>query len=177
MPSPLYDIAVRRIDGSDARLGDHAGDVLLIVNVASQCGKTPQYAGLERLHAAYRDRGFAVLGFPANDFGAQEPGTNEEIQAFCRTVYGVDFPMFAKIAVTGPGKHPLYRHLTATMPKAEFPAGMSERPRPPEDAAELHWNFEKFLIARDGRVAARFAPDMTPDDPRVRSAIETELAR
>jgi len=177
MVSPLYDIPLRRIDGRDAKLGEYAGDVLMIVNVASQCGKTPQYAGLEKLYATYRDRGFAVLGFPANDFGAQEPGSNAEIQEFCRTVYGVDFPMFAKIAVTGPEKHPLYRHLTKSMPKAEFPAGMTEKPRSPADQAEIHWNFEKFLIARDGHTATRFAPDMTPEDPRVVSAIETELAR
>ena len=177
MTNPLYDIPVRRIDGKEARLGDYAGDVLMIVNVASQCGKTPQYAGLEKLYAEYRPRGFAVLGFPANDFGAQEPGTNEEIQEFCRTVYGVDFPMFAKIAVTGGEKHPLYRYLTQSQPKAEFPAGMTEKPRAPADAAEIHWNFEKFLIGRDGRIAARFAPEMLPEDARVITTIEAELAK
>jgi glutathione peroxidase len=175
MASPLYDIPLRRIDGKEATLGEYSGDVLMIVNVASQCGKTPQYAGLEKLHANYRDRGFAVLGFPANDFGAQEPGTNEEIQEFCRTVYGVDFPMFAKIAVTGTEKHPLYRYLTQSMPKAEFPAGMTEKPRAAAEQAEIHWNFEKFLIRRDGRIAARFAPDMPPEDPRIVSTIEAEL--
>lgn len=177
MASPLYDIPVRRIDGKDAKLGDYAGDVLMIVNVASQCGKTPQYEGLEKLYAAYRPRGFKVLGFPANDFGAQEPGTNAEIQEFCRSVYGVDFPMFAKIAVTGAEKHPLYRYLTGSQPKAEYPAGMREKPRAPSDAAEIHWNFEKFLIARDGKTAARFAPDVVPEDPRVIGAIEAELAK
>jgi len=177
MPTPLYDIPLRRIDGKDAKLDEYAGDVLMIVNVASQCGKTPQYAALEKLYATYRDRGFAVLGFPANDFGAQEPGTNDEIQEFCRTVYGVDFPMFAKIAVTGAGKHPLYRYLTQTQPKAELPAGMSEKPRPPAERAEIRWNFEKFVIGRDGRIAARFDPDMVPEDARIRSVIEAELAR
>jgi len=175
MASPLYEIPIRRIDGSEAKLGEYAGEVLMIVNVASQCGKTPQYAGLEQLYANYRDRGFAVLGFPANDFGAQEPGTNDEIQEFCRTVYGVDFPMFAKIAVTGTEKHPLYRYLTQSMPKAEFPAGMTEKARPAAEEAEIRWNFEKFLIGRDGRTAARFAPEMTPEDPRVVSMIESEL--
>ena len=177
MPSPLYDIPLRRIDGKEAKLGEYAGDVLMIVNVASQCGKTPQYAGLEKLYATYRDRGFAVLGFPANDFDAQEPGTNDEIQEFCRTVYGVDFPMFAKIAVTGAEKHPLYRSLTQSQPKAEFPAGIAEKPRSSSEQAEIHWNFEKFVIGRDGRVAARLAPDMTPEDSRVVSIIEAELGK
>ena len=177
MPSPLYDIPVRRIDGKEARLAEYAGDVLLIVNVASQCGKTPQYAGLEKLYATYRARGFAVLGFPANDFGAQEPGSNEEIHEFCRTMYGVDFPMFAKIAVTGEDKHPLYRYLTASLPKAEFPTGMAEKPRAPAEQAEIHWNFEKFVIGRDGRIAGRFAPDVLPEDARVTATIEAELAR
>ncbi len=177
MPSPLYEIRLRRIDGREAKLDEYAGDVLLIVNVASQCGLTPQYAGLEKLYATYRDRGFAVLSFPANDFGAQEPGTNEEIQAFCRTNYGVDFPMFAKIAVTGTGQHPLYRYLTQSMRKAEFPKGSAEKPRAPGEEAEIHWNFEKFLIGRDGRTAARFAPAMTPENPRVVGAIEAELVR
>jgi glutathione peroxidase len=177
MPTPLYDIPLRRIDGEEAKLGEYAGDVLMIVNVASQCGKTPQYAGLEKLYATYRDRGFAVLGFPANDFGAQEPGTNQEIQEFCRTLYGVDFPMFAKIAVTGAEKHPLYRYLTQSQPKAEFPPGTVEKPRAPGEQAEIHWNFEKFVIGRDGRIAARFAPEMVPEDARIRSVIEGELAR
>lgn len=177
MSSPLYDIPLRRIDGKEAKLDEYAGDVLMIVNVASQCGKTPQYAGLEKLYATYRDRGFAVLGFPANDFGAQEPGTNEEIQEFCRTVYSVDFPMFAKIAVTGAEKHPLYRYLTQSQPKAEFPAGIAEKPRSPSEQAEIHWNFEKFVIGRDGRVAARLAPEMVPEDSRVASIIEAELGK
>ena len=122
----------------------------------------------------YRDRGFAVLGFPANEFGEQEPGSNEEIQSFCRSVYGVDFPMFAKIVVKGDGQHPLYRHLIAAEPRAEFPAG--NRPANADDSA-IHWNFEKFLIDRNGKIAARFAPDMVPENPRVVAAIEAELAR
>jgi glutathione peroxidase len=177
MTSPLYEFALRRIDGKAARLAEYAGNVLLIVNVASKCGLTPQYAGLERLYATYRERGFVVLGFPANDFGAQEPGTNEEIQAFCRTTFGVDFPMFAKIAVRGPEKHPLYVYLTQSMPKAEFPAGVTDTARASGEEAEIHWNFEKFLIGRDGHTAARFAPEMLPEDARVRSTIEAELVK
>ena len=173
----LYDIPVRRIDGAETTLADYAGKVLLIVNVASQCGKTPQYDGLEALYETYRDRGFAVLGFPANEFGAQEPGTNDEIQEFCRTVYGVQFPVFAKIVVKGEGQHPLYRHLTTSMPSAEFPAGMREKERSPAERADIHWNFEKFLVNRNGEIAARFAPDMTPESPRIVQAIETELGR
>ena len=168
----LYDIPVRRIDGTETTLADFAGKVLLIVNVASQCGKTPQYDGLETLYSRYRDRGFAVLGFPANEFGEQEPGSNEEIQNFCRSVYGVDFPMFAKIVVKGEGQHPLYRHLIEAEPHAEFPAG--KRPANADDSA-IHWNFEKFLIDRKGDIAARFAPDMIPENPRIVAAIEAEL--
>ena len=112
MSESLYDIPLQKIDGSKATLGEHKGNVLLVVNVASKCGLTPQYTGLEKLHESYRDKGFAVVGFPANDFGAQEPGTNAEIQQFCTTNFGVQFPMYSKIQVTGDGKHPLYRHLT-----------------------------------------------------------------
>lgn len=157
MPAPLYQIPLRRIDGSEASLGDHAGEVLLIVNVASQCGLTPQYDGLEALYRRYRGRGLTVLGFPANDFAGQEPGTNEEIASFCRSAYGVDFPMFAKIAVTGADRHPLYAALAGDEP--------------------ISWNFEKFLIARDGSVAARFSPKTTPEDPAVIAAVERELAK
>ncbi|WP_018185117.1 glutathione peroxidase [Kaistia granuli] len=157
MPSPLYDIPVDRIDGSQASLGDYAGRVLLVVNVASKCGLTPQYDGLEALYRTYRDKGLTVLGFPANDFKGQEPGTNEEIQDFCRLTYGVDFPMFAKISVTGGDRHPLYDALAGDQ--------------------DISWNFEKFLIGRDGAVAARFPPKTEPDDPSVVAAIESELAK
>jgi glutathione peroxidase len=157
MPSPLYDIPVDRIDGSQASLGDYAGRVLLVVNVASKCGLTPQYDGLEALYCTYRDKGLTVLGFPANDFKGQEPGTNEEIQDFCRLTYGVDFPMFAKISVTGGDRHPLYDALAGDQ--------------------DISWNFEKFLIGRDGAVAARFAPKTEPNDPSVVAAIESELAK
>jgi len=155
----LYDIPVRRIDGADATLAEHRGDVLLIVNVSSQCGLTPQYAPLQHIYEQYHDRGFAVLGFPANDFGAQEPGTNHEIKAFCETSFGVQFPMFAKIAVKGEAQHPLYRHLIAA-------SGQH---------SDIAWNFEKFLVDRSGSVVARFAPDVAPDDPRIVAAVEALL--
>ncbi|MFP5513590.1 glutathione peroxidase [Azospirillum oryzae] len=183
MTTPLQDIPLTRITGESATLADHKDSVLLIVNVASKCGLTPQYAALEALHERYRDRGFAVLGFPANDFGAQEPGTNAEIEQFCRTNFSVDFPMFAKVAVTGEEQHPLYRALIAAHPTAISKPesgfrqklegyGIKTNPEP-----GILWNFEKFLIARDGTVAGRFAPDVTPDDTLVITAIETELAK
>lgn len=177
--SALYDIAVKAIDGTDTTLADHEGDVMLIVNVASKCGLTPQYDGLEKLHETYRDRGFTVLGFPANDFAGQEPGSNAEISEFCRTNFGVQFPMYSKIAVTGPGKHPLYRHLTAEKPDAEGREGMESslrkygmeaNPRP-----EVVWNFEKFLVNREGDVVHRFSPDTPPDSPALKTAIEQAL--
>ena len=163
MPTPLYDIPLRRIDGKEAKLGEYAGDVLMIVNVASQCGKTPQYAGLEKLYATYRDRGFAVLGFPANDFDAQEPGTNQEIKTFCSSKYNVTFPMMAKVSVKGDDKTPLYQYLT-------------DKATSPTTGGEIQWNFTKFLIGPDGQVVARFEPKVTPDSPEVTSAIEKALA-
>ena len=183
MPSSLYEIAVRRIDGKDATMAAHAGRVLLIVNVASKCGLTPQYAGLEKLYETYRDRGFEVLGFPANEFGAQEPGTSAEIQTFCSTNYGVKFPMFEKIVVKGGQQHPLYRHLIAERPRAqlkpdsELRERLAKHGRAPENDEVITWNFEKFLVGRKGDVVARFAPDITPDDPLVTDAIENELAK
>lgn len=170
MNADLHAIPLRRIDGTGASLADHAGSVLLIVNVASQCGKTPQYEGLEKLYETYRDRGFAVLGFPSNQFGGQEPGKNEEIEAFCRTVYGVRFPMFAKIDVKGPDQHPLYRLLAEAQPKRIEPPGKAPNPDP-----DVRWNFEKFLVGRTGTVVARFDPDVTPGDPLLTGAVEAEL--
>ena len=154
--------------------------MLLVVNVASKCGLTPQYEALEAVHERFRDQGFAVLGFPANDFAGQEPGTNEEISEFCSSTYGVQFPMFAKIAVTGQDKHPLYAELTGAVPGAEGDkTAFRDRLRgfgmTPNEDPEVLWNFEKFLLSRDGAVVARFAPDVTPDDERVTSAIEREL--
>lgn len=181
MTGTLYDIEVQKIDGTASSLKEHEGEVLLVVNVASQCGLTPQYAGLESLYEKYRDRGFRVLGFPANDFGNQEPGSNEEIQSFCTANFGVQFPMFAKIAVTGDDKHPLYAHLTAEQPQTEQRERLEERLRgfgmQPNPAPEVLWNFEKFLIGRDGRVARRFAPDTAPDAEELVQAVEAELAK
>ncbi|WP_380876394.1 glutathione peroxidase [Sphingomonas sp. DBB INV C78] len=178
----IQDIPLKTITGVDASLGDHAGKVLLVVNVASKCGLTPQYAGLETAYEKYKDQGFAVLGFPANDFGAQEPGTNDEIAEFCAATFGVDFPMFAKIVVNGPDRHPLYKELIAAKPDAEtsgegFEEKLSRYGFKRENPTDILWNFEKFLIARDGNVVARFTPEMTPESPEVSSAIERELAK
>jgi glutathione peroxidase len=178
----LTAIPLKRLDGNSDSLADHRGKVLLVVNVASKCGLTPQYEGLEKLYKQYQGQGFEVLGFPANDFGAQEPGTDEEIAEFCSANYGVSFPMFAKADVTGPDKQPLYAELTAAMPtKRGNVDAMKERFRgfgmTPNDDPEVLWNFEKFFIARDGTVAGRFAPGMTPDDPELVAAIEAELAK
>jgi glutathione peroxidase len=181
MTPSLTDIPLKTIAGEDASLADYAGKVALIVNVASKCGLTPQYEGLEKLYAQKKDEGFVVLGFPANDFGAQEPGSNEEIAEFCATQYGVDFPMFEKIVVTGPQKHPLYAALTQAAPKKQGDAEtFRERLRgygmTPTEDPEVLWNFEKFIVARDGRAAARFAPGTPPDDPALLAAIEAALA-
>jgi glutathione peroxidase len=175
-------IPLTRIDGKPDTLGQHAGKVLLVVNVASKCGLTPQYEALEKLYEGYKDKGFEVLGFPANDFGAQEPGTDEEIVEFCSVNYGVSFPLFTKADVTGPAKQPLYAALTEAVPtKQGDVAGMRENltkyGMTPTNDPEVLWNFEKFLIAKDGAVAARFAPATTPDDPLVVDAIEAELAK
>jgi glutathione peroxidase len=180
MHSKIQQIPLKAIDGADVSLGDYQGDLLLIVNVASKCGLTPQYEALEAVHERFRDQGFAVLGFPANDFAGQEPGTNEEISEFCSSTYGVQFPMFSKIVVTGEDKHPLYAELTSAMPSAEgdkavFRDRLKGFGMTPTEDPEILWNFEKFLVSRDGEVIARFAPDVTPDDERITSAIEREL--
>ena len=179
MAASLYDIPVKKIDGSDATLGEHRGEVLLVVNVASKCGLTPQYDGLEKLHEKYRDKKFSVLGFPANDFAGQEPGSNEEIQQFCSTKFNVQFPLYSKIPVTGPGKHPLYKHLTESKPQTEGREGMEKMLRgykmEPTASPEVVWNFEKFLIGRNGQVIRRFAPDTAPDAQNLVAAIEAEL--
>ncbi len=167
MSTFIGDIPLKAIDGTATSLGAFHGNVLLVVNVASRCGLTPQYAGLEGLYQTYRDRGFSVLAFPANDFGAQEPGSNEEIAAFCRTAYDVTFPVFEKIAVTGDGMHPLYEALIAAQPQA--PGAGS--------GSDITWNFEKFLLSRTGEPVARFAPSVTPDDPVLVDAIEREIRR
>ncbi|HKY80351.1 MAG TPA: glutathione peroxidase [Sphingobium sp.] len=178
----IQQIPLKTIKGADASLNDYAGQVVLAVNVASKCGLTPQYEGLEKLYSDYKDQGLVVAGFPANDFGAQEPGSNDEIASFCTTNFGVDFPMFEKIVVTGADKHPLYAALTSELPQAAgngdaFRERLKGYGMTPTQEPEVLWNFEKFLIARDGTVAARFAPDTAPNDPALLSAIEAELAK
>ena len=157
--SAIHAIDVKTIAGKAASIGDFAGNVVLVVNVASECGMTPQYAGLEDLHRKYPD--FCVLGFPCNQFGGQEPGTEEQILDFCQTRYEVSFPLFAKIEVNGDGRHPLYTALTGEA--AAFPG-------------EITWNFEKFLVGRDGTPLARFEPGTAPDDPTLVGAIEDALS-
>ena len=168
----LYSIPLHRIDGAETTLAPEKGDVLLIVNVASKCGLTPQYAGLEALYEAHRGEGFAVLGFPCNQFAGQEPGTEAEIATFCETMYGVKFPLFAKLDVKGEHQHPLYRLLTAAQPERILPAGKAATP-----GTDVRWNFEKFLVSRTGAVVARFDPAMVPSDPALVRAVEAELAK
>jgi glutathione peroxidase len=180
MATAIQDIPLKTIKGEDSSLGNYAGKVLLVVNVASKCGLTPQYEGLEALYRKYRDQGLVVIGMPANDFAGQEPGTDEEIAEFCTTNYGVDFPMMSKIAVTGPEQHPLYNALTNEHPDTTGDT-QTQRDRltgygiTPTDPPNVLWNFEKFLIGRDGKVADRFAPGMAPDDPTLVAAIEKAL--
>lgn len=163
MTASIYDIPFSRADGSTTSLRAYADSVLLIVNVASKCGYTKQYDGLEALYASYRERGLVVLGFPANDFAGQEPGTDAEIQEFCRLTYGVEFPVFAKIVVKGPQKHPLYRALIEALPKAVFQPGSTLAARMAGKGAapgpdEVSWNFEKFLVDRKGSLSPALAP-------------------
>jgi glutathione peroxidase len=183
MSTSIYDIPVRKITGADASLAEFKGKVLLVVNVASKCGLTPQYEGLEKLYKQYEDQGLVVAGFPANDFKGQEPGTSQEIQSFCTMNFGVEFPMFDKITVVGPEKHPLYKALIAAHPDrvnvSEVPwseklkgYGIDPNPEP-----EVLWNFEKFLVSRKGEVVQRFAPDTVPYAPALVAAIEAELAK
>ena len=181
MQTEIDQIPFRLMDGSETTLAAYRGKVLLLVNVASQCGLTPQYEGLERLFEAKRDQGLAVIGFPANDFGAQEPGSNEEIAQFCSTKFGVAFPLAEKISVKGPQRHPLYDALTEAQPAAQDPQQGAMREKlagygfSQGDPAEVLWNFEKFLVGRDGQVVARFNPDVAPDDPVLVEAIEAQL--
>jgi glutathione peroxidase len=158
----IYEIELPRLDGKLAKLSDYAGKVVLAVNVASKCGFTPQYAGLQTLHDRYSERGFTVLGFPSNQFFNQEPGSAEQIQEFCSLNYGVSFPLFAKLDVKGANQHPLYQSLT-------------EIPDDAGKAGNVGWNFEKFLVGRDGRVVRRFRSKVVPEDPRLVEAIESLL--
>ncbi|RUG96724.1 glutathione peroxidase [Pseudomonas aeruginosa] len=158
--SAFHDLTLQGLDGQDLPLSPFKGKVLLVVNVASKCGLTPQYAGLENLYQTYRERGFAVLGVPCNQFAGQEPGSEADIQSFCSLNYGVSFPMSAKVEVNGSARHPLYRLLAGE--GAEFPG-------------DITWNFEKFLLGPDGRVLVRFSPRTAPDDPALVQAIEKAL--
>lgn len=161
--SPL-DFTLDNLDGKPVDLSKYKGNVVLIVNVASKCGLTPQYKQLEEVYTTFKGKGLEVLGFPANEFGKQEPGNNTEISTFCTKNYGVDFPMFSKIVVKGEGISPLYQFLTSKESNPEF-------------AGEIKWNFEKFLIGRDGKIVKRFDPRVKPDAPEVIQAIEAELAK
>jgi glutathione peroxidase len=158
----LLDTSIAHLDGTPGSVGEHAGKALLLVNVASKCGLTPQYTGLEQLQKTYGERGFTVLGFPCNQFGGQEPGSAEEIATFCSATYGVTFPLYEKIDVNGPDRHPLYEELTAV-------------PDDDGQAGDIQWNFEKFLVSPEGTVVARFRPRTTPDDPALVSAVEANL--
>jgi len=159
--SSIYDFMLPSIDGKPAPLGSYKGKVVLLVNVASRCGYTPQYTALEAIYEKYKDRGFVILGFPANNFGGQEPGTNEEIKTFCSSKYSVTFPLYAKVSVKGSDQTPLYRYLT--------------KEANPAVAGDIQWNFTKFLVDRDGKVVKRFESAITPDSPEVVSAIERLL--
>ena len=161
MPT-LHDFSARTIFGETRSLRDYDGKVAVVVNVASKCGLTPQYKGLETLYETHRARGLEVLGFPCNQFAGQEPGTDAEVQDFCTVTYGVSFPLFSKIDVNGASRHPLYAWLTAEDTK-------------PEGAGDIKWNFGKFVVGRDGKVVARFAPQTAPDDPAFVAAIEKAL--
>ena len=181
MAESLFEIPLKRIDGTPVKLDAFRGKVLLLVNVASKCGLTPQYTGLEKLYQDKPGQGLEILGFPANDFGAQEPGSDTEIATFCSTNYDVTFPMFSKITVTGAGKHPLYNnHISAKPPQlgaAAFREKLKGYGIDGGKGGEVLWNFEKFLVGRNGTVVERFSPDMAPDDPRLLSAIDRELAK
>jgi glutathione peroxidase len=181
MTESLYDISLQRLDGRPSSLADFKGQVLLIVNVASQCGLTPQYSELENMYQHYRERGLQVLGFPCNDFAAQEPGSAEEIQNFCTANYGVQFPIFSKVNINSAPRHPLYAQLIEAQPSAT-PAGntqlretLAKHNLLPKLPTDVMWNFEKFLVGRDGKVLARFAPDIAPNDPALIAAIEAAL--
>ncbi|MFJ4678095.1 MULTISPECIES: glutathione peroxidase [unclassified Kitasatospora] len=162
MVDSLFELPIRTLAGEPSSLGEYRGKVLLLVNVASKCGLTPQYSGLEQLQKTYGERGFTVLGFPCNQFMGQEPGSAEEIQEFCSTTYGVSFPLFEKIDVNGAERHPLYARLT------EVPDGAGE-------AGDVQWNFEKFLVSADGEVVGRFRPRTEPESAELVAAIEAQL--
>jgi glutathione peroxidase len=163
-PKSIYDFNLKTIDGQPTSLKAYHGKVVLLVNVASKCGYTPQYAGLEALYEKYKDRGLVIVGVPANNFGQQEPGTNEEIKKFCSNKYSVTFPMMSKVSVLGDDKTPLYVFLTSKSTDPKF-------------AGDIQWNFTKFLFDRNGNPVARFEPNVTPDSPEVTAAIESALGK
>jgi glutathione peroxidase len=160
----VYDFTMKSIDGQPVSLKTYSGKVVLLVNVASRCGFTPQYAGLEALYEKYKDRGLVIVGIPANNFGSQEPGTNEEIKKFCSSKYNVSFPMMAKVSVLGDDKTPLYQFLT-------------DKSQDPQFGGDIKWNFTKFLVDRKGNLVARFEPNVTPDSPEVQAAVESALGK
>lgn len=162
--APVLNFTMKSLDGKDVPLSQYAGKVVLLANTASKCGLTPQYAGLQTLHKKYSEKGLTVLGFPANNFNGQEPGSNLEIGEFCQKNYGVEFPMFSKISVKGDDQAPLYKFLTNADTNPKF-------------AGDITWNFEKFLVGRNGEIVARFSPKTKPDAPEVIQAIEAELAK
>ncbi|MDB4955746.1 MAG: glutathione peroxidase [Myxococcales bacterium] len=177
----IYQVPVNRADGTPTTLAEFRGKVMLIVNVASACGLTPQYTALEQIFEKYRERGFTVVAFPCNDFGAQEPGTAAEIEEFCTTKFGVKFPLLEKITVAHDQRHPLYRELIAAQPAATSQPGANFRQKLEgygikiERDSDIMWNFEKFLVDREGEVVARFSPEVPPDDAMITSAIESRL--
>ncbi len=182
MAQEIYEIPVKTIDGEETNLESYKGEVLLLVNVASKCGLTPQYEGLQELYDEYHAKGLEVLGFPANNFMGQEPGTNDEIKDFCDTNYSVKFPLFSKISVKGDDQHQLYHYLTETKPETDVNDGEFEEKlkgygSTRSKSNEVLWNFEKFLIGKNGEIAARFAPDVTVDDARLIEKLEAELAK
>jgi glutathione peroxidase len=159
----VFDYTLSTIDGQPAPLSAYKGKVVMLVNVASRCGFTPQYTALEAIYEKYKDRGFVIVGIPANNFGAQEPGTNQEIKTFCQSKYSVTFPMMSKVSVKGEDKTPLYKYLT-------------DKTANPKTGGDIQWNFTKFLVGPDGQVIARFEPKVTPDSPEVTAALESALA-
>lgn len=182
MAEKIYEIPVKTIDGTETNLGEYKDKVLLVVNVASKCGLTPQYEGLQKLYSKYNGKGLEILGFPANNFMGQEPGTEDEIKDFCDTNYNVKFPLFSKISVKGDDQHELYKYLTETKSDTDVNDGGLEenlkgyghnRSAP----SEVLWNFEKFLIGKNGEIAARFAPDVTAEDERLVAKVEEELGK
>lgn len=178
----IFETELVTLDGDKTTLAQWQGDVLLVVNVASKCGLTPQYEELEKLQKELHEQGLTVLGFPCNAFLEQEPGTDAEIKTFCSTTYGVTFPMFSKIEVNGPQRHPLYAQLVAAQPEATAPEGsgflerMTSKGRAPKQPGDILWNFEKFLVGRDGKVLQRFSPDTAPNDPQLVARIHQALA-